>query len=90
MTKTDLISQVTEKVALKKKDVEKAVNAVFETIQDTLAKGEKAQFVGFGSFEVKLRKPRKGRNPQTGKVIEIPAANVPVFKPGKALKSVVE
>lgn len=86
MTKTDLVAQVAEKVTLKKKDVEKAVNAVFASIQEALAKGEKAQFIGFGTFEVKQRKARKGRNPQTGKVIEIPAAKVPVFKAGKALK----
>ncbi len=89
MTKTDLVAQVAEKVTLKKKDVEKAVSAVFESIQDALAKGEKAQFIGFGTFEVKQRKARKGRNPQTGKVINIPAAKVPVFKAGKALKSKV-
>ena len=90
MTKTDLIAKVTDKVeTLKKKDVEKAekaVNAVFASIQEALAKGEKAQFIGFGTFEVKQRKARKGRNPQSGKVINIPAAKVPVFKAGKALK----
>lgn len=90
LTKTDLIGQVAEKVSLKKKDVEKAVNAVLASISDALAKGEKAQFVGFGTFEVKARKARKGRNPQTGKVINIPAAKVPVFKPGKALKTKVK
>ncbi len=90
MTKTDLIGNVAEKVELKKKDIEKVVNAIFDSIQETLSKGEKAQFIGFGSFEVKQRKPRKGRNPQTGKIIDIPAAKVPVFKPGKALKSVIE
>lgn len=86
LTKTDLVAQVAEKVTLKKKDVEKAVNAVFASIQEALAKGEKAQFIGFGTFEVKQRMARKGRNPQTGKVINIPATKVPVFKPGKALK----
>lgn len=89
MTKADLVAQVAEKVTLKKKDVEKAVNAVFASIQEALASGEKAQFVGFGTFEVKQRKARKGRNPQTGKVIEIPSVKVPVFKPGKALKDTV-
>ncbi len=87
MTKTDLIARVTDKVkTLKKKDVEKAVNAVFASIQEALAKGEKAQFIGFGTFEVKQRKARKGRNPQSGKVINIPATKVPLFKAGKALK----
>lgn len=90
LTKTDLIAKVAEKVDLKKKDIEKAINATFESIQEALSNGEKAQFIGFGSFEVKERKPRKGRNPQTGKIIDIPATKIPVFKPGKALKSVVE
>lgn len=90
MTKTDLIAQVAEKVSLKKKDCEKAVNAVFASIQEALARGEKAQFIGFGTFEVKARKARKGRNPQTGKEINIPASKVPVFKAGKALKDGVK
>ncbi len=90
MTKTDLIAQVAEKVeSLKKKDVEKAVNAVFQSITEALAKGQKAQFIGFGTFEVKQRKARKGRNPQTGKAINIPASKAPVFKAGKALKDKV-
>lgn len=89
LTKTELIAQVAEKVTLKKKDVEKAVNAVFETITAALAKGQKAQFIGFGTFEVKQRKARKGRNPQTGKAINIPASKAPVFKAGKALKEKV-
>ncbi|ADG82349.1 HU family DNA-binding protein [Thermincola potens] len=90
MTKTDLVAQVAEKVSnLKKKDCEKAVNAVFQSIQEALARGEKAQFIGFGTFEVKQRKARKGRNPQTGKEIKIPASKVPVFKAGKALKDAV-
>ncbi|MFZ5639144.1 MAG: HU family DNA-binding protein [Bacillota bacterium] len=89
MTKTELISQVAEKCDLKKKDVEKAVNAVFQTITQALAKGQKAQFIGFGTFEVKQRKARKGRNPQSGKVINIPASKAPVFKAGKALKEKV-
>jgi DNA-binding protein HU-beta len=89
LTKTELISQVAEKCDLKKKDVEKAVNAVFQTITQALAKGQKAQFIGFGTFEVKQRKARKGRNPQSGKVINIPASKAPVFKAGKALKEKV-
>ena len=90
MTKSDLIAKVTDKVkTLKKKDVEKAVNAVFASIQEALGKGEKAQFIGFGTFEVKQRKARKGRNPQSGKVINIPATKVPVFKAGKSLKQKV-
>jgi DNA-binding protein HU-beta len=89
LTKTDLISKVAEKAVMKKKDCEKAVNAVFASIQEALGNGEKAQFIGFGTFEVKARKARKGRNPQTGTVINIPAGKVPVFKAGKALKASV-
>ena len=87
LTKSDLIATVTDSVkTLKKKDVEKTVDAVFASIQEALSKGDKAQFIGFGTFEVKQRKARKGRNPQSGKVINIPATKVPVFKAGKALK----
>ena len=89
MTKTDLIAQVAEKVNLKKKDVEKVVNQVLTSIQASLAKGDKVQFIGFGTFEVKKRSARKGRNPQTGAEIKIPATKVPVFKAGKGLKQKV-
>ncbi|KRK23857.1 transcriptional regulator [Lactobacillus delbrueckii subsp. delbrueckii DSM 20074 = JCM 1012] len=73
-----------------KKDVSEAVDAVFEAIQEDLAKGEKVQLIGFGTFEVRDRAARKGRNPQTGAEIEIPASKVPAFKPGKALKDAVK
>lgn len=90
MTKSDLIAKVTDSVkTLKKKDVEKAVNAIFTSIQEALSQGEKAQFIGFGTFEVKQRKARKGRNPQSGSVINIPATAVPVFKAGKTLREQV-
>jgi DNA-binding protein HU-beta len=69
-----------------KKDAEKALNAVLAAIEEALKKGEKVQLVGFGTFEVRERAARKGRNPQTGQEIEIPASKVPVFKPGKLLK----
>ena len=68
---------------------ETVVNALGEVIKETLAKGEEIRFIGFGSFEVKERSRRKGRNPKTGEEIEIPAARVPVFKCGKLLKSAV-
>lgn len=90
MNKTELISSVAEKSELTKKDAEKAVNALFASVEEALAKGEKVQLVGFGTFEVRERKARTGRNPQTGAEIQIPAAKVPAFKAGKALKDAVE
>lgn len=89
MNKAELVSSVAEKASLTKKDAEKAVNAVFAIIEEALAKGEKVQLVGFGTFEVRKRAARKGRNPQTGAEIKIPAAKVPAFKAGKALKDAV-
>lgn len=86
MNKADLISSMAEKGTLSKKDAEKALNAFIESVQDALVKGDKVQIVGFGSFEVRRRSARKGRNPQTRKEIEIPASNAPIFRVGKALK----
>lgn len=90
MNKTDLVNQVAEKSELSKKDAAKAVDAVFEAVMDSLKNGEKVQLIGFGNFEVRERSARKGRNPQTGEEIEIPASKVPAFKPGKALKDAVK
>ncbi|MBU5466584.1 HU family DNA-binding protein [Virgibacillus sp. MSJ-26] len=90
MNKTDLVNAVAEKSELSKKDAGKAVDSVFETIMDSLSKGEKVQLIGFGNFEVRERAARKGRNPQTGEEIEIPASKVPAFKAGKALKDSVK
>lgn len=86
MNKAELITVIAEKSGLTKKDSEKALNAFIETVEEALMKKDKVQLVGFGTFEVKHRGPRKGRNPQTGEEIDIPAANVPTFKAGKALK----
>jgi DNA-binding protein HU-beta len=86
MNKSDLITHVSEATELSKKDVTKAVDAVFEAISEALQSGDKVQLVGFGNFEVRERSARKGRNPQTGEEIEIPASKIPAFKPGKALK----
>ncbi len=86
MNKTDLINKVAELSQLPKKDASKAVDAVFESITSALQSGDKVQLVGFGNFEVRERTARKGRNPQTGKEIDIPASKSPAFKPGKALK----
>ena len=89
MNKTELINAVAEQAALSKKDSEAAVNAALEVITGALKDGDKVQLVGFGSFEVKKREARVGRNPRTKEAIDIPASKVPVFKPGKALKDVI-
>ena len=88
--KAELIESVATTTGLTKKDATAAVDAVFSTIQETLAKGEKVQLIGFGNFEVRERAARKGRNPQTGEEIEIPATKVPAFKAGKGLKDSVK
>jgi DNA-binding protein HU-beta len=90
MNKSDLIAKVAESSELSKKDAAKAVEAVFEAITEALQGGDKVQLVGFGNFEVRERSARKGRNPQTGKEIDIPASKVTSFKPGKALRDGVQ
>ncbi|OAT80675.1 HU family DNA-binding protein [Desulfotomaculum copahuensis] len=89
MNKAELIAQVAEKSDLTKKDAEKAVGAVLAAIEESLTRGDKVQLVGFGTFEVRERAARKGRNPQTGEEINIEAARVPVFKAGKMLRDTV-
>ncbi|GAK30600.1 histone-like DNA-binding protein [Weissella oryzae SG25] len=89
LSKAEFVAKVSDKTELTKKDSEKAVNAFLETIQETMVAGETVSFVGFGSFEVRERAARKGRNPQTGEEIEIAASKVPAFKPGKSLKDAV-
>lgn len=84
--KQDLIAEVAAKTGLTKKDSEKAVNAFGEVVTEFLAKGEKVQLIGFGTFETRERAAREGRNPQTGEAIKIAATVVPAFKAGKALK----
>lgn len=86
MNKNELIAAVAERANLTKKDSEAAVSAMLEVITDALCDGDKVQLVGFGSFEVKKREARVGRNPKTKEPIEIPATKVPVFKAGKLLK----
>jgi DNA-binding protein HU-beta len=90
VNKAELISAVAEKSELTKKDAEKAVNAIVSVISDALANNERVQLVGFGTFEVRERAERKGRNPQTKEEIIIPASKAPVFKAGKALKESVQ
>ena len=89
MNKSELVASVAEVAELTKKDAEKAVNAVFASVQKALVEDDKVQIIGFGTFEVRTRAARKGRNPQTGETIEIPASKNPVFKAGKALKETV-
>ncbi|MDR5615037.1 HU family DNA-binding protein [Arsenophonus sp.] len=89
MNKTELISKVTAKSGLSKKDAEKAVNAFIETVTEALKSGNDVQLIRFGSFQVKQRAAREGRNPQTGETLKISAANVPIFKAGKTLKEAV-
>jgi len=90
MNKTELVNAVAETAELSKKDAQKAVDAVFESITEALKNEDKVQLIGFGNFEVRERAARKGRNPQTGEEIEIAASKVPAFKPGKALKDSVK
>ena len=89
MNKAELIANVAGSSGLSKKDAEKAINALIENIEGALKKGDKVQLVGFGTFEVRERAARKGRNPQTNQEITIPASKVPAFKVGKALKDAI-
>ena len=89
MNKPELVAAMAAKSALTKKDSEKALKAFTEVVAEQLKKGEKIQLVGFGTFEVTKRAARKGKNPQTGEAIKIPASKSPKFKPGKALKETV-
>lgn len=89
MNKTELVAAMAAKSELTKKDSEKALKAFTEVVAEQLKKGEKIQLVGFGTFEVTKRAARKGKNPQTGEAIKIPASKSPKFKPGKALKETV-
>ena len=89
MNKTELISAVAEQSGLTKKDAEKAVTAVIDTIIDSVAKDEKVQIAGFGTFEQRQRKARTGSDPRTGTPIEIAASKVPAFKAGKVFKDTV-
>ena len=89
MNKVELIDAVAKESGLSKKDAGKAVDAIVSTVSNELKENGKVQLVGFGTFEVGKRAARKGKNPQTGEEIEIPASVVPKFKPGKALKDIV-
>ena len=89
MNKTDLVEVVALKADMSKKDSEKAVKAVFEAIEEALAAGDKVQLVGFGTYSVKERAAREGRNPKTGEKMTIAASKTPAFTAGKALKDAI-
>ncbi len=89
MNKSELIAAIAAKTGETKKNAEATVNAFIEVVTETLVEGDKIQLVGFGSFEVRKRAARKGRNPRTKAEIKIPASKAPVFKAGKALKDLV-
>ena len=89
MNKTQLIDVVATKTGLKKKDAEAAVNAMNEAIAEALAAGDKVQLIGFGTYEVKERAAREGRNPKTGETIQVPASKKPAFTASKVLKDQV-
>ena len=90
MNKTELVAAVAAKAELSKKDAEAAVNAVFDSVKDALAEGDKVSLIGFGTFSVKTRAARTGLNPRTKETIEIPESKVPAFNAGSALKDAVK
>ena len=90
MNKNEFVAAIAEKSGLTKKDAEAALNAYTEVVTDALKAGDSVQLIGFGTFEVRERAARTGRNPHTGETIEIAAAKVPAFKPGKALKDAIQ
>ena len=90
MNKTELIGAVKEKTGLTGKDAEAAVKAVFDSVSEALAKGDKVQLIGFGTFEVRERAAKEARNPRNGETIKVDATKVPAFKAGQALKNAVK
>jgi len=90
VNKAELIDEIADKVGITKKDVGSVLDAVIGTIRDTLSRGEKVILVGLGTFQVMQRKARRGVNPQTREIIQIPAKKVPKFVPGKSLRKAVE
>lgn len=89
MTKAELVDEVAKVVQLTKKQAETIVNIVFDSIVDSLRAGEKIELRGFGSFRLRSRKSRTGRNPKTGEKVEVPSKKIPYFKPGKELKELI-
>ena len=89
MNKTELVAAIAAKTELSKKNAEKALAAVLDTVAETLAAGEKVQLVGFGTFETRDREARTAKNPRTGETVQVAASRVPAFKAGQALKTKV-
>ena len=89
MTKAELIDEVSKLSNLTKKETETIVNTIFDNITDALAKGDNVELRGFGSFRIRYRNSRKGRNPKTGSAVEVPEKRVPFFKVGKRLRELV-
>jgi len=90
MTKAHLIEKVTEKAtALSRRDAEKVVNCIFDSIRDALQKGEKTEIRGFGSFRLRIRRTKDGRNPKTGETVAVPEKRMPFFKAGKEIKELL-
>lgn len=89
MNKTELVSAIAEKAEMTKKDAEKALNALVEVVKETLGRGDRIALVGFGTFEVRERKERRGRNPRTGEEMVIPGGKTAAFRPGKELQDSV-
>ena len=89
MTRTELVANVAEKAGITKKAADQVLSSFFETIKQALVEGDKVRIIGFGTFEIRNRAARKGRNPQTNEEIDIPASKLPSFKAGKALKEAV-
>jgi DNA-binding protein HU-beta len=90
MTKSELVAAIAEKAGIRKKDAEAALNAFIDVVTEALAKGDKIEIRGFGTFLMKERAPRVARNPKTGEKVEVPAKIVPAFKPGKDLREATE
>ncbi len=89
MTKAELVDEVARTIQVTKKQAETIVNVVFDSIVDSLRNGEKIELRGFGSFRLRSRKSRTGRNPKTGEKVEVPSKKIPYFKPGKELKELI-
>ena len=90
MTKAELVEKVADKINLTKKQTEVIVNTVFQSITDSLAEGDKVELRGFGSFRIRERNSRVGRNPKSGEKVDVPAKKVPFFKAGKELRAIVD
>lgn len=90
MNKTELVAAVAAKAEISKKDADKAVAAVIDSVTEALKAGDKVQLIGFGTFEVRERAAKEARNPKTGETIKVPATKVPAFKAGAALKAAVK